>query len=89
MDNMEIDKKEIQRLKRNEYMRSYYSKKKNQRLQVNEKIDILLSKINNDTSQNLEEKIKNLRTENIELKEEIKDLNMLIEKLKKYIQDNI
>ena len=89
MDNMEIDKKEIQRIKRNEYMRSYYSKKKNQRLQVNEKIDILLSKINNDTSQNLEEKIKNLRTENIELKEEIKDLNMLIEKLKKYIQDNI
>ena len=86
---MEIDKKEIQRIKRNEYMRSYYSKKKNQRLQVNEKIDILLSKINNDTSQNLEEKIKNLRTENIELKEEIKDLNMLIEKLKKYIQDNI
>ena len=70
MDNMEIDKKEIQRIKRNEYMRSYYSKKKNQRLQVNEKIDILLSKINNDTSQNLEEKIKNLRTENIELKEE-------------------
>ena len=64
-------------------------KKKKQRLQVNDKIDILLNKINVDTSQNLEEKIKNLRTENIELKEEIKDLNMLIEKLKKYIQDNI
>ena len=84
-----MDNKEIKRLRRNEYMRNYYKNKRQQRLQVNEKIDILLNKINNDTSQNLEDKIKNLRTENIELKEEIKDLNMLIEKLKKYIQDNI
>ena len=70
-------------------MRNYYKNKRQQRLQVNEKIDILLNKINNDTSQNLEDKIKNLRTENVELKNEIKDLNILLEKLKHYIQDNI
>ena len=84
-----MDNKEIKRLRRNEYMRNYYKNKRQQRLQVNEKIDILLNKINNDTSQNLEDKIKNLRTENVELKNEIKDLNILLEKLKHYIQDNI
>ena len=84
-----MDNKEIKRLRRNEYMRNYYKNKRQQRLQVNEKIDILLNKINNDTSQNLEDKIKNLRTENVELKNEIKDLNILLEKLKHYIEENI
>ena len=84
-----MDNKEIKRLRRNEYMRNYYKNKRQQRLQVNEKIDILLNKINNDTSQNLEDKIKNLRTENVELKNEIKDLNILLEKLKNYIEEHI
>ena len=87
MDDM--DKNEVKRLKRNEYMRSYYSKKKKQRLQVNDKIDILLNKINIDTSQNLETKNKELINENMNLKEEIKDLNVLLMKLKKYIDENI
>ena len=87
MDDM--DKNEVKGLKRNEYMRSYYSKKKKQRLQVNDKIDILLNKINIDTSQNLETKNKELINENMNLKEEIKDLNVLLMKLKKYIDENI
>ena len=87
MDDMDIN--EVKRLRRNEYMRSYYSKKKKQRLQVNDKIDILLNKINIDTSQNLETKNKELINENMNLKEEIKDLNVLLEKLKHYIQENI